>query len=276
MSAPEPVLVAPLFAPLLEGLLDLLSALETGDWERPTVNPQWSVKDMAAHLLGGDVSILSRHRDGYHFSGDPFRQWHSLVELINHLNAEWIAATGRLSPCLLVDLLRFTGEQVTDFFQTIDPHELGGPVSWAGDEPAPNWLDLAREYTERWHHQQQIRDAVGKPGFDEPRYMAPVLRAFVYAWPVANAAVQAPAGTLLNLQIIGDAGGEWFLRREPAGWQLLRDADGVAACRIQVEQDIAWRLFCRDMQPEQAAPHFQFRGARELGEPILQMKSVIV
>ncbi|MCB0012095.1 MAG: maleylpyruvate isomerase N-terminal domain-containing protein [Anaerolineales bacterium] len=276
MSAPEPVLVASLFAPLLEGLIELLGSLDAEEWERPTVNPQWSVKDMAAHLLGGDVSILSRHRDRFLFSGDPFRQWNSLVELINHLNTEWVAATGRLSPRLLVDMLRFTGEQATAFFQTIDPYELGGPVSWAGNDPAPNWLDLAREYTERWHHQQQIRDAVGKPGFNEPAFMAPVLRAFVFAWPVANAAIVAPEGTLLKLQIAGEAGGEWFLRREPAGWQLHTEVDGDPACLIQVDQEIAWRLFCRDMQPEQAAPHFEFNGDRSLAEPILQMKSVIV
>ena len=106
--------------------------------------------------------------------------------------------------------------------------------------------------------------------------MAPVLGAFVFAWPVANAAIEAPAGTLLKLQITGAAGGEWFLRREPADWQLHADSDGDPACQIQVDQDIAWRLFCRDMQPEEAAPHFQFRGNRGLAEPILQMKSVIV
>ena len=276
MSAPEPVLVASLFAPLLEGLIELLGSLDAEEWERPTVNPQWSVKDMAAHLLGGDVGILSRHRDRYLFSGDPLRQWHSLVELINHLNAEWVAATGRLSPRLLVDMLRFTGKQATAFFQTIDPYELGGPVSWAGNAPAPNWLDLAREYTERWHHQQQIRDAVGRPGFHDPQFMAPVLRTFVFAWPMANANVAASEGTMLKLQISGEAGGEWFLRREPAGWQLLASAAGEPTSLIVVAQEIAWRLFCRDMQPEEAAPHFQFSGDQALAEPILQMKSVIV
>ncbi len=30
--------------------------------------------------------------------------------------------------------------------------------------PAPVWLDLAREHTEGRTHQQQIRDAVGRPG----------------------------------------------------------------------------------------------------------------
>lgn len=28
------------------------------------------------------------------------------------------------------------------------------------------WLDAAREYTEFWVHQQQIRDATGRPGAD--------------------------------------------------------------------------------------------------------------
>ena len=36
-------------------------------------------------------------------------------------------------------------------------------VNWAGPEPAPIWLDPAREYTERWVHQQHIRDAVRNP-----------------------------------------------------------------------------------------------------------------
>ena len=58
-------------------------------------------------------------------------------------------------------------------------------MSWAGPEPAPVWLDLAREYTERWHHQQHIRDAVNKPGLKDPHWMAPVLAAFVWAMPHA-------------------------------------------------------------------------------------------
>jgi hypothetical protein len=33
-------------------------------------------------------------------------------------------------------------------------------VSWAGEEKSANWFDTAREFTERWHHQQQIRLAV--------------------------------------------------------------------------------------------------------------------
>ncbi|HEX3202686.1 MAG TPA: hypothetical protein VHW42_12245 [Actinomycetes bacterium] len=48
------------------------------------------------------------------------------------------------------------------------------PVSWVGPDPAPNWLDVAREYSERWTHQQQIRDAAEIPGRDGPAPAAQV------------------------------------------------------------------------------------------------------
>ena len=33
----------------------------------------------------------------------------------------------------------------------------------AGEAVSANWFDVAREFTERWHHQQQIRLAIGGP-----------------------------------------------------------------------------------------------------------------
>ena len=103
-----------------------------------------------------ETAIYSRTR--------RLNSWDDFVAFINDLNDVWVKATRRLSPAVLCDLLGFAGRQVCAYFDSLDPYADGGPVEWAGPEPAPVWLDLAREYTERWHHQQQIRDAVGKPG----------------------------------------------------------------------------------------------------------------
>jgi hypothetical protein len=46
-------------------------------------------------------------------------------------------------------------------------------VSWAGPDTSPAWLDIARDYTEFWVHQQQIRDAVDRPGADRPQLLHP-------------------------------------------------------------------------------------------------------
>ena len=182
----------------------------------------WSVKDVALHLLGDEAGILSRKRDGFSPATQPIANRGELVALVDGLNAGWLQATRRLSPRLLCDLLRFVGDQVCEYFQSLDPYALGGAVSWAGPEPAPVWLDLAREYTERWHHQQHIRDAVDQPGLKEARYLAPALDAFVRALPRAFRHAPAPDGTLFTLTIAGESGGRWSLH------PLLREFAGVA------------------------------------------------
>jgi uncharacterized protein (TIGR03083 family) len=60
----EVVVVTHLFAPERASLLELLSSLSAGQWQSATVCPGWSVKDVALHLLGGDIDLLSRRRDG--------------------------------------------------------------------------------------------------------------------------------------------------------------------------------------------------------------------
>ncbi len=275
MKRPEPIIVVDLFPPLLSALLDLLSSLTDADWRKPTVCKDWSVKDIAAHLLGGDVSILSRKRDHYLFSGSPIKDWQELVALINNLNAAWVQATARLSPRLLVDMLRFTGERVCDYFKTLDPHVLGDPVSWAGNEPAPVWLDLAREYTERWHHQQQIRDAVGQAGMTERKFFAPVLDAFVRALPHTYSNVEAEAGTLITLTITGEAGGSWSLLRENHQWNLYIDVERNPQAELMIDQDMAWRLFTKGIGKEIALQQATIKGDEALALNALNMISVI-
>jgi uncharacterized protein (TIGR03083 family) len=275
MRPAEPIIVVDLFSPVLDALLDLLSHLTDEDWQKPTVCKGWTVKDIAAHLLGGEVGILSRKRDTYLFSGSPIKGWEELVVLINNLNAVWVQAASRFSPRLLTDMLRFTGKQVCDFFKTLDPHASGDPVDWAGGEAAPVWLDLAREYTERWHHQQQIRDAVGRAGMKERKYFAPVLDAFVRALPHTYRDVEAQEGTLVTLTITGEAGGRWSLLRENQRWMLYVDVEQIPQAELTIDEDLAWRLFTRGVSEEAALRQAQIRGDEALALKALSMISVI-
>jgi hypothetical protein len=63
MKSPDKIVVIDRFPPLRSQLLALLAGLGEEDWALPTAAPRWSVKDVALHLLGGDVGILSRERD---------------------------------------------------------------------------------------------------------------------------------------------------------------------------------------------------------------------
>jgi uncharacterized protein (TIGR03083 family) len=274
LRTPQPIIVVDLFPEILEALISLLSGLSTADWEKPTACTSWSVKDVALHLLGDDVAMLSSGRDG-HPSPVSVHNWQELVTFVNAWNEGWVQATRRLSPRLLVDLLQLTGLQVCAYFRSLDPYAIGRPVSWADPDPAPVWLDLAREYTERWHHQQHIRDAVGRCGLKKPRFLAPVLDAFVRALPHTFSETDAVDGAGLALTISGAAGGQWFLLRQGEGWNLYVDVQREAHAEVIVDADVAWRIFTRGLSKDEARDRVTIVGDQSLGTKVLDMVSII-
>lgn len=271
---PRPIIVVDLFPEILDELIGLLTGLSAEEWSKPTACPGWSVKDVALHLLGVEVGNLSRRRDG-HALDVSLASWEELVTFVNDWNREWVHIARRISSRLLIDLLQFTGAQMCDYFGSLDPYATGGPVSWAGPEPAPVWLDLAREYTERWHHQQHIRDAVGKPGLKQPRYFAPVLAAFVRALPCTFQGTSAAEGTSVTLTITGASGGQWSLRRKEGDWLLYEGAPDQPDAQVILDEDIAWRLFTRGLDQSQAWEHVTLIGDRALGMRVFDVVSII-
>jgi mycothiol maleylpyruvate isomerase-like protein len=69
--------------------LELLTDLDDSEWEAPTECPAWTVKGIALHVLGDDLSLLSRQ---------------------SYAEDQWVHANQFLGPTLIVDLLRITGD----------------------------------------------------------------------------------------------------------------------------------------------------------------------
>lgn len=274
LQPPKPILVADLFPEILERLLALLSGLDRADWHKPTICTGWSVKDVALHLLGVEIGNLSVRRDG-HVANEPIQDRDELVEFVNAWNQDWVRVSRRMSTRLMVEMLRFVGKQVCDYFRLLDPNLIGGSVSWAGPDPAPVWLDLAREYTERWHHQQHIRDAVDRPGLKGPKYFAPVLGTFVWGLPHAYRTVEAEDGATLSLTIVGESGGNWSIRREGESWRLYAGAFDRPDAAVSIDEDIAWRLFTRGMDWKTAENSVTFSGDHKLAGNISNVISII-
>lgn len=275
MESPAEIVVVDRFAPLRIELLGLLDGLDGGDWTRPTAAIRWSVKDVVAHLLGGDVGILSRERDGFGASNATARNYGELVKLVDRANEEWVSACRRMSPRLLREMLAVTGPEVERYFSSLDPSAMGGPVSWAGPDPAPVWFDVAREFTERWHHQQQIRDATGSAPLDDPYFLAPVLDTFVRALPHGFRHAVAPAGTVVRFEISGAAGGVWFVHRMEQGWKLVLESSVEPATNVALPQDLAWRLFTKGVSGQDARARAVIRGDAELAAPLFSTSAII-
>jgi uncharacterized protein (TIGR03083 family) len=274
----EPVLTAHLFGGLHAELLALLRGLPPEAWERPTRAGAWQVRDVAAHLLDGDLRKLSFHRDGAALPSpaSPIHDYASLLTHLNALNAEWTRAARRIGPRVLADLLAFTGAQVAEFVNGLDPRaEALFPVAWAGEDVSLNWLDTGREYTERWHHQQQIREAVGAPALLQREWLFPVLDVSMRALPFAYRDAAADPGTAVAFVVNGPAGGRWTLRRDDGAWCLYAGEPERPDCRLSLDADTAWRIFFKAIPSAEAAAAVRCEGVARLREPFLAALAVM-
>lgn len=276
MHPVEPISTVELFPPLSAELLTVLKSLERHAWEKPTVCGPWTVKDVTAHLLGGNLGRLADRYKTTDETGFKPLSYQELVAWIDQSNAEWVSAAQRISPSLLIAFLELTDPQLYAHFKAW-PEQSLAPVSvaWAGESQSFSWFDVAREYTEKWLHQQHIREAVGWPLLAERRWLFPVLDTFMRALPHAYRAVSAPNGTTLTVTIEGEAGGDWTLRRENDAWVLYAGANSPASAHVHVPQDVAWRSFTKGLSPEQARPCFRFEGEAELGAALLNMVTIM-
>lgn len=264
----QPILVADLFAPLNEELTRLLRGLTPDDWDARAVGT-WTVKDVAAHLLDSTLKRLSAHRDRY---SPPFSGASDFLAIINEMNAQWVSAARRISPHILIELLDQYGAEMAQHMISLDPHaNAQWPVSWAGDESSPNWFDTARELTEKWHHQQQIRDATRRPPLYELRFFKPVMDTFMRGLPYAYRNATAAEGTTIALDVRDVT--SCSLTRAGGGWSLERD--GAAGTSIRMTGDTAWRLFTKGLARDEARRRSEVTGDAALAEPLFSMVAVI-
>ena len=278
MDAVSPIYTAELFSPLHRELIALLRGLDEDDWERRTIAGSWRVRDVAAHLFDNDLRRLAADRDGHRaVPRAPITSFTDVVALVNRMNAEGVGYAQRLSARVITDLLDITGAWVSTFVEGLPPHERAPiPVAWAGEEQSENWMDTGREYTERWHHQMQIRDAVGAPGLLERRWVHPVLDLSVRAFPRAFGSVTADDGTAVVFEVSGDGGGEWSVVREQDQWRLGRGAVAEPAARVWTDADTAWRLLFNALPAAAIAERVHMAGDRSLTAPMLGARAVMV
>ena len=272
----DPILCAPLF-PRVDGkLIDLLGSLAPREWDLQTVAPQWKVRDVAAHLLDTALRKLSVVRDSSLVEAVEIRSPQDLTEMINRLNREGVTVYRRLSPPVLIDMMKAACEQSARFHQSLDPFARAQfAVSWAGEDSSLNWFDTAREFTERWHHQQQIRLATNRPGIMTPDLYHPVLDCFLRGLPHAYREVDAPAGTAISVEISGDCGGRWFLSNQPPPWRLLKTPPVKFSSQVIIPQQLAWRVFTKGIDRHSALAQIEIEGNRELGERILSLTAIV-
>lgn len=271
-----PIKTLHLFPKLDSLLIELLKSLSKEEWNLPTIAKLWTVKDVASHLLDGNLRALSSSRDGHFGQSPSINSYEELISYLNQLNADWTNATKRLSPNVLISLLETTGKEYSEHLETLKPFDKAiFSVAWAGQDVSENWFHIAREYTEKFIHQQQIQEAVGKQALFTQELFYPFINTFMYALPHTYRNVNARIGTKITVKVLTDIGGEWTIVKNELGWDFSKDTDGSSSSIIHINPETAWKLFSKSMTPEKALDEVKIEGDFDLGKIALEMVSVM-
>jgi hypothetical protein len=195
---------------------------------------------------------LSIGRDAYQMPRADINKKGPILEYLNYFNTEWLSAYEKLSPEILISQLKIVQDELYLYLKDLDP--AGNalfPVSWAGEFVSDNRFDIAREYTERWLHQQQIRQAVGAHSLLEKQFYSPFLQICMKALPDHFRDLNPALDTLISVEIVADA-------------------------HVYIDQNIAWMLFSNGIAIQESSQYWQVIGDQELGSHVLKMRSFIV
>jgi uncharacterized protein (TIGR03083 family) len=274
---PEPD-TRPLFRPVSTALSQVLRGLGPDDWLRPTLAGSWTVRDIVAHLIDLSARRVSFHRDRHVPPPPPFpiAGPRDFVRFINRINHDWVAACERVSPRVLTDLFDRLTSDLADFFerQPLDAPGLFG-VSWAGEESSPGWLDIGREFTELWHHQMQIRLAVGAAPLQDPRYLDAALTVAVRALPYTYRGVSASPGDTLCIEVAGATPDAWTLEHSGQGWTLWAGRPETTDAAVRLTADAFWRLLFNALPAADASALAASASKPELVAPLRTARAIV-
>lgn len=279
MNTSIPIRTRHLFQELDELLIEKLKSLSPEQWSLPTLAGDWTVKQVAAHLLDGNLRAISMIRDGYfNENSSAVSSYQELVGFLNRLNAEWVSATNRLSPQVLISILESSGREYRNLIKSLKPFEKAlFSVAWAGEEESLNWFHVAREYTEKWHHTQQIFQAVDPQiqSLFTKRLYLPYLETSLRALPHHFRSMESPKGTLVQISVSGQFSATWWLKKMDVNWHIIPFSKLQPTAVLIISDQIAWRIFTKGISFDQVNQAAELRGDRNLGIHLFTLLAVM-
>jgi hypothetical protein len=149
-------------------------------------------------------------------------------------------------------------------------------VGWAGEHSSTNLFHIARLYTEKFHHQLQIRDAIGKADALMTRELFyPFIATLLKGLPHAYRTIKADSGISVEVNILSAIGGSWHIIHENGKWALHDGPSSSPAATITLHPETAWKLFTKGIDQESALKDTVISGAHEMARPVLDMVAVM-
>jgi uncharacterized protein (TIGR03083 family) len=141
----------------LEQLRDLVAGLTADEWALPTDCPGWDVHDVVAHVVGFESFL-----DGAPTPEVEIDERHVRND-VGRLNQAWVESLrDRTGDELVADLDDLVARR-RERFAAMSPEDFAA-VGWSPVGEVPHARFLQVRTLDVWFHEQDVREAVGRPG----------------------------------------------------------------------------------------------------------------
>ena len=130
-------------------------------WQLPTDCPGWSVQDQVAHMIGTEMMLLGEDPPLADIGHAPH-----VRNDIGKFNEQWVVLyRNRSGADTLADFRRVTGRRL-DALRAL-PAAKWDEEGFTPEGPGPYRQFMAIRVFDCWYHDQDIREALDRPGFLE-------------------------------------------------------------------------------------------------------------
>lgn len=225
-------------------LRDLGAGLSDEEWTAPSPCPGWPVSALYAHMIGAESTLLGRANPEI----DPGSPPHVRND-IGKFNEQWVAS--------------LAGEPRQEVLRRFDEvtGERGRALAGMGEEDfsAESWTPIGKSDYRRfmqirvfdcWVHEQDIRDAVARPGPEDgpaaEQSVDEVARAFAY---LVGKKAGASDGSSVTVELTGPVHRRLHIAVVDGRARIVESLDGPATAQVSLSSRALTRLACGRVDP---------------------------
>ncbi len=245
-------------------LSELGSGLSDADWQTGTPCPGWPVAAQYAHMIGTESMLLGRPNP----EADPGSPAH-VRNQIGGFNEVWVAA---LAPRPRAEVL--------EMFSEVTSERLRALAAMTEDDfSAESWTPVGQADYRRfmqirvfdcWVHEQDIRDALDRPGHGSgpaaEQAVDEIVRAAGY---LVGKKAGAPAGSSVRLQLTGPVERRVDVSVADGRARVVEALDGPPVATVTLGSDAFTRLACGRVEPAAVLDGGRLGGVRLDGDASL-------
>jgi uncharacterized protein (TIGR03083 family) len=225
-------------------LAELGESLADSEWSRPTPCPGWPVSAQYAHVIGTESMLLGRPNPQV----DPGKPDHVLND-IGGFNEVWVAA-----------LASEPRPQVLQRFSEVTAARKDALAAMGDDDFAkPSWTPVGQADYRRfmqirtfdcWVHEQDVRDALGRPGHEDgpaaEQAVDEITRALGY---LVGKKAGAPDGATVHFALTGPVERHLYVAVSGGRAKSVEGLEGAATASLTMSSRAFTRLACGRVDP---------------------------